>query len=105
MIGFSLPALGLNTLVTAVFIFLPPLYSEYVGLGAAVGVIFLAAKVIDMIAAPLWGLFMDSYQTRWGRRRPWLALSVPILVLSVFMVYNPPQDASELYLFVWLSML
>ena len=106
MIGFSLPALGLNMLVTAVFVFLPALYAEHRGMGAAaVGLIFLVAKFIDMIAAPVWGLFMDSYKTRWGRRRPWLALSAPILMLAILMVYNPPQTATALYLFVWLTTL
>ena len=72
MIGFSLPALSINMLITAVFVILPPLYAEHRGLGAAtVGLIFLAAKFVDMIAAPAWGLFMDSYKTRWGRRRPY----------------------------------
>jgi len=106
MVGFSLPALGLNTLVTAVFVFLPALYSEHRHLGAAaVGTIFLLAKLVDMIAAPSWGLFMDSYYTRWGRRRPWLMLSTPILMLAIFMVYNPPESVTALYLFTWLSVL
>jgi Na+/melibiose symporter-like transporter len=48
---------------------------------------------------------MDSYRTRWGRRRPWLALSVPILVLAILMVYNPPESATGLYLFIWLAIL
>jgi GPH family glycoside/pentoside/hexuronide:cation symporter len=106
MIGFSLPALSLNMLLTAVFVFLPPLYAEHRGLGAAtVGLMFLSAKMVDMVAAPMWGLFMDSYRTRWGRRRPWLALSVPILVLAILMVYNPPESATGLYLFIWLAIL
>ena len=106
LVGFSLPALGLNTLVTAVFVFLPALYAEHFHLGAAeVGTIFLLAKFVDMIAAPTWGLFMDSYRTRWGRRRPWLVLSTPILMLAIFMVYNPPESVSALYLFTWLCTL
>jgi len=106
MIGFSLPALSLNMLLTAVFVFLPPLYAEHRGLGGAtVGLMFLIAKLIDMIAAPMWGLFMDSYRTRWGRRRPWLALSVPILMLAVVMVYNPPDSTTGLYLLLWLAIL
>lgn len=106
LVGFSLPALGLNTLVTAVFVFLPALYAEHRHLGpAAVGTIFLLAKLVDMIAAPSWGLFMDSYRTRWGRRRPWLVLSTPILMLAIFMVYNPPESVTGLYLFTWLSVL
>jgi len=106
MIGFSLPALSLNMLLTAIFVFLPPLYAEHRGLGGAtVGLMFLIAKLIDMVAAPMWGLFMDSYRTRWGRRRPWLALSVPILVVAVSMVYNPPESASGFYLLLWLAIL
>lgn len=106
MIGFSLPALGLNSLVTAVVVFLPTLYAEHRAFGAAtVGLIFFLAKIVDMIAAPAWGLFMDSYSTRWGRRRPWLALSAPILMLAILMVYNPPESVSALYLFGWLALL
>ena len=106
MIGFSLPALSMNMLITAVFVFLPPLYAEHRGLGAAtVGLIFLSAKFVDMIAAPSWGLFMDSYRTRWGRRRPWLVLSAPVLMLAVSMLYNPPESVTALYLFAWLAIL
>jgi len=106
MIGFSLPALSFNMLLTGVFVFLPSLYAEHRGLGSAtVGLMFLIAKLVDMVAAPMWGLFMDSCRTRWGRRRPWLALSVPILVLAVVMVFNPPESATGLYLLLWLAIL
>jgi Na+/melibiose symporter-like transporter len=106
MVGFSLPAMGLNMLLTAVFVFLPALYAEHRGLDtAAVGAIFFGAKFVDMIAAPLWGLLMDSYQTRWGRRRPWLTLSAPILMAAIYLAYNPPETASGVYLFLTLSIL
>ena len=98
LIGFSLPALGLNMLVTAVFVFLPALYTEHQQLGATtVGTVFLLAKIIDMLAAPSWGLFMDSYSTRWGRRRPWLALSTPMLMVAMMMknaVRSTTQESS-----------
>jgi Na+/melibiose symporter-like transporter len=106
MAGFSLPALGLNMLVTSVFVFLPALYTEHLGLGAAtVGTVFLLAKIVDVIAAPSLGLFMDSYSTRWGRRRPWLALSTPILILAILMLFIPQGAASVVYLFIWLCVL
>ena len=106
MVGFSLPAMGLNMLLTAVFVFLPALYAEHRGLDTAVvGAIFFGAKFVDMIAAPLWGLFMDNYQTRWGRRRPWLVLSAPILMVAIYLAYNPPEIVSGVYLFLTLSVL
>ena len=104
--GFALPALPLNSLVVIVFVFLPPLYADYQGLGpAAVGSIFLIAKLFDIIAAPIFGTVMDTHKTRWGRRRPWLVLAVPILMLSVYMVSNPPESAGTLYLLLWLTAL
>jgi GPH family glycoside/pentoside/hexuronide:cation symporter len=103
MLGFATPALPLNALVTAVFVFIPALYSDQVGISAAtVGVIFLLAKVIDVIITPLWGIVMDKYPTRWGRRRPWLVLSVPFLMLAVYMLFNPPDMVSSTYLIIWL---
>jgi Na+/melibiose symporter-like transporter len=106
MIGFSLPGMPLNALIVAVFVFLPPLYAEYQGLGpGTVGLIFLIAKISDVVAAPLWGFVMDTYKTPWGRRRPWLTLAVPVLTLAVYMIYNPPESAGTMYLFVWLTMI
>ena len=105
MLGFSLPGLGLNTLVTAVFVFLPALYVESRGLPTAtVGLVFFLAKIIDMVAAPIWGTFMDSYKTRWGRRRPWLIVSVPILMTAIFFLFHPPEDVSVYYLFFGLAL-
>ena len=96
MIGFSLPALSLNMLVTAVFVVLPPLYAEHQGLGAAaVGLIFLAAKLVDMVAAPMWGIFMDSYKTRWGRRIPYLRFGVVPYVIAFVLIWFAPFDGVE----------
>ena len=106
MLAFSLPGLGLNTLVTAIFVFVPVVYTEYRGMDPAlVGLIFFLAKIVDMVAAPIWGNFMDSYKTRFGRRKPWLLVSVPILITAVFMLFTPPDDVSTLYLFFFLAML
>jgi len=106
LIGFSLPMLPLNALVVAVFVFLPPLYAESQGLGpATVGLVFLIAKMVDIVSAPLFGLLMDAYKSPFGRRRPWLTLSVPVLTIAVYMVYNPPAAAGSTYLLLWLATL
>jgi GPH family glycoside/pentoside/hexuronide:cation symporter len=105
MIGFSLPGLGLNTLVTAVFVFLPALYAESRGMApATVGLVFFLAKLIDIVAAPTWGNIMDTYQTPWGRRKPWLLLSVPILMVAVYLLFNPPLEISPYYIFFSLGL-
>lgn len=103
MVGFAFPALPLNGLIVAVFVFLPALYAEYRGLGpATVGLIFLLAKITDVVGAPVFGWLMDTYRTPFGRRRPWLALSLPILILAIYMIFNPPEAAGAGYLMIWL---
>ena len=103
MAGFALPALPLNAALTALFVFLPPLYAEYGGLTAAtVGSVFLFAKLFDMVTDPIFGLAADRLETRWGRRRPWLALSVPILMVSLYRLYLPPEAAGYGYFVGWL---
>jgi Na+/melibiose symporter-like transporter len=103
MAGFALPALPKNALVVAVFVFLPPLYAEYQGLGTAVvGGILLIVKIFDMVSTPIWGLVMDKYKTPWGRRRPWLVLSVPLLMVPIYMLFHPPESAGSAYLLGWL---
>ncbi len=52
------------------------------------------------------GIMIDKFDSRWGRRKHWIALSIPILLLSVWMVFMPdPEDVSGLYLMFWLILL
>ena len=93
----------LNSTLTALFVFLPALYADNRGLGtAAVAGLFLLAKLFDMVTDPIFGLAADRLETRWGRRRPWLVASVPILMLSLYRLYLPPEEAGYTYFAGWL---
>ncbi len=45
---------------------------------------------IDAIDNPVYGFLSDRTRSRWGRRRPWLAIGTPLLVLSLIAFYNMP---------------
>ena len=52
------------------------------------------------------GAIIDRFDTRWGRRKHWIAISVPLLMLSVWMVFMPnPDQVSPGYLGFWLILL
>ena len=55
-----------------------------------------------MVTDPIFGLAADRLETRWGRRRPWLVASVPILMLSLYRLYLPPEEAGYTYFAGWL---
>ena len=45
---------------------------------------------IDALDNPVYGFLSDRTRSRWGRRRPWLAIGTPLLVLSLIAFYNIP---------------
>lgn len=85
-------------------VYLPPFYSEHLGLSlATVGLVFFLARIWDVVTDPIMGFVIDRYDTRWGRRKHWIALSIPLLLLSVWMVFIPdPAAVSGPYLLFWL---
>jgi GPH family glycoside/pentoside/hexuronide:cation symporter len=49
---------------------------------------------IDALDNPIYGFLSDRTRTRWGRRRPWLAIGTPLLVLGLIAFYNLPAFLS-----------
>ena len=87
--AFSSPASTLAALGLPIVIFLPPLYAE-AGLGLSlVGSIFMLTRVFDVVSDPVFGVLGDRIDTRWGRRKPALALSIPLLMYGVYHVFFP----------------
>ena len=88
-------------------VYLPQFYSEGMGLDlVVVGAVFTMARMWDVVTDPIMGLAIDRFETRWGRRKHWIALSIPILMISVWMVFMPdPAQVSGGYLGFWMIML
>lgn len=75
------PAVPIAALGVPISVFLPQFYAGEMGLGlATVGTIFLICRLWDVVTDPVMGFLSDKYPSRWGRRRHWIALSVPILI-------------------------
>lgn len=45
---------------------------------------------VDAIDNPVYGLLSDRTKTKWGKRRPWLVIGTPLLILSFIMFFNMP---------------
>jgi glycoside/pentoside/hexuronide:cation symporter, GPH family len=103
LLAFSAPGLPVGALAVALTVYLPHYYAAHFGLSlAAVGAAFSIVRLIDMAFDPGIGLVMDHTVTRFGRYRVWLALGVPILMLGVYMLFNPAGPISNAYLIGWL---
>jgi len=45
---------------------------------------------LDAIDNPVYGFLSDRTRTKWGRRRPWLLIGSPLLILCFILFFNPP---------------
>ena len=94
--AYAAPALPIAALATPLSIYLPPFYATEMGLGlTAVGTILMAARLWDLITDPLMGAVSDKLPSRWGRRRHWMVLSIPLLMISAFLVMFPTWFVGE----------
>jgi len=106
LIAFAGPAIPIAALGLPLTVFVPQFFAGPLGLGfGVVGTIFMLARFWDVITDPIMGAVSDQISSRWGRRRHWIVLSVPILVLSVVMVLLPQGDVTPGYLLGWLIVL
>lgn len=111
LLAYILPGAPIAALGLPIVVYLPPFYAQDMGLGLGlVGAIFMIARFWDVITDPLMGVLSDRFPSRWGRRRHWIVLAVPILIGCVYMVFMPPETflgspISGGYLLFWMLLL
>lgn len=98
--GLAVPlaALGLPLAV-----YIPPFYAGPIGLGVGtVGIIFMVARFWDIFTDPIMGMIVDRYPSKWGKRKHWIAIGVPVLMLAAWFIFFPGGSRSTFYLIFWL---
>ena len=56
---------------------------------------------IDALDNPIYGFLSDRTRSRWGRRRPWLTIGTPLLILCFIAFYNVPAFLAGNSIFVY----
>ncbi|MDR0884584.1 MAG: MFS transporter [Oscillospiraceae bacterium] len=51
--------------------------------------ILLAAKIVEAVANPVAGYFVDRTHTKWGKCRPYILFATPPLVLTTILMFLP----------------
>ena len=95
MFGTSIP---INMLKTYAAIF----YVDSLGLTTVqFSLMLFIYAFIDALDNPVYGFLSDRTRTRWGRRRPWLVIGTPLLVLCFIAFFSTPAFLAGNSLFIY----
>lgn len=95
--------LPLALLELPLFVLLPSLYGQSLGLElAVVGAVLFAARLVDALADPLIGASVDGARHRWTPLH-WIRAALPALALGFWAMLAPPRGASDAQLAGWLA--
>lgn len=88
--AYALFALPLLMTALPLAILLPDFYGAHGALSLqAIGLILLATRLVDAVADPLLGAWVDAQKARGSYLRP-IALATPVLALAFALLFHPP---------------
>lgn len=101
LISFGMGSLGNNIICAMIGTYLTIYLTDSFGISAAaVGTLFLVARIIDAITDPIMGMIVDNTKSKMGKSRPYL-LFVPIFMgISTIMCFSSP-DLSDTGKLIW----
>ncbi|MCG8684356.1 MAG: MFS transporter [Desulfobacterales bacterium] len=107
---YNMAGFAFNLYDTVLYAWLPYFYAppestgklQYVSL-TVFGVILMLGRILDAVTDPLIGYWSDRTRTRWGRRKPFIFVSGPILFLTFILVWTPPVQGISLLNGVYLG--
>jgi GPH family glycoside/pentoside/hexuronide:cation symporter len=88
--GLNILAITLDTWI--LYYYAPPPDSgrtAYLPLGL-IGVLMIVASIWDAVIDPFIGQWSDTLRSRWGRRKPFLILASPFVLLGAILIWTPP---------------
>ena len=61
------------------------------------------ARALDAVTDPMMGWISDRTNTRWGRRRPWMAIGAPLCAIAFYFMFTPPADVTGVDAATWFA--
>ncbi len=88
-----------------VMVYVLPFYAELGISMYLMSAIIFAARLSDAFTDPLVGVLSDRTKSRYGRRKPWILAGAPLLMISTYMLFVPPENPSAWYFGFWIVLL
>lgn len=96
---FSLPVLMIQAIEIPWRVYLPAVLTQNLGYGLAViGTLLFAIRLFDTFFDLAVGWASDRWPTRFGRRKPWMAAGLPLILLGGWQVFVATDGRSLAWL-------
>ena len=103
---YGLAEMPIQVVAIPVLSLIPAFYTANFGVTmAAASAVLLASRLFDAVTDPLIGWLSDRTKSRFGRRRVWMAASVPVFMLAIYKLFFPQGQVDAIYLVAWLVVL
>lgn len=95
IISYALGNTGYVVIYMVFTAYLTMYYTDFAGIdAAAIGSMMLFARIFDGVSDLLVGHLIDRTNTKWGKARPWIVGSVPLLALAEIITFAVPSSFS-----------
>ena len=99
---YSLTDLPVSMSIFPVIVFIPRFYATDIGVPLAlVGTIMFAVRIFDVFTDPFMGYLSDRTESRFGRRKPWVAVNAPLMMVAIYQLFLPGDGAGSLHFLIW----
>jgi GPH family glycoside/pentoside/hexuronide:cation symporter len=95
-LAYAAPAFALAVVGIPVYVYIPKFYTDVVGINITIlGYLMFSVRIFDAITDPAIGYLSDRTRTRFGRRRPYIAIGSVFVALAMFLLFNPPVASPD----------
>ncbi|MBU2871138.1 MFS transporter [Colwellia sp. E2M01] len=91
-VGYAMGDAAANLVWRGALAYLAVFYTDTFGLtAAAAAMLFLVVRLSDGVTDIIMGMIADRTNTRWGKFRPWILWSTPLLALFMVLSFTTPD--------------
>ena len=102
--AYNVPTIGLGYMFLLVNMYLMKFATDELLIApSTMGLLFGLSRIWDAVTDPLAGYFSDRTNTRLGRRRPWILVSIVPIGLAFAMVWSPPLGLTAGSMVLWVG--
>ncbi len=99
---YGAPSFAGAAMAIPVAVHMPKFYTDSVLVPLGwVALAMALARVLDAILDPFVGWMSDHTHSRWGRRRPWIAVAAPLAALAFIALFTPPASLDSTDAAIW----